>query len=59
MSLRDDAVAAQHDLPGEGLDHGADRQRQDDRDQHHDLQDGAGPRQREGGGIADHEADHA
>ena len=53
----DDAVAAQHDLPGEGLDDDADRQRQDDRDQHRDLHDGARAREREGGGIADDEAD--
>ena len=57
QELGDDTVAAQHDLPSEGLDHRADRERQDDRDQHHDLDHRARAGEREGRRIADDEAE--
>jgi hypothetical protein len=55
---RDDAVATQHDLPGEGLHDHADRQRQDDRDQHRDLDRTLRSREGECRGIAENEANH-
>lgn len=55
QGLRDDAVAPEHDLPGEGLDHHPDRERQDDRDQDQRLSGAARPGQRQGGREADGE----